>query len=73
MVTARPYIPEAHGGRTFRATHRVDTPGLPPLFTLTADDAVEAAERRGASAVYVYGRHPRTGAESWDFWRMAGD
>lgn len=64
--------PPPHSGRTYRATHRVDTPGLPPLFCLREEDALGACEERGGvSSVYLLVRHPRTGAESWDFWRTA--
>jgi hypothetical protein len=56
--------------RPYRATHRVDTPGLPPLYCLREQDALEAAaERGGTSAIYLHGRHARTGVETWDFWR----
>lgn len=65
------YDPSAHNhaGRTYRATHRVDTPGLPPLYCLREEDALRGAEGRGASQIYLHGRHARTGVESWDFWR----
>jgi hypothetical protein len=59
-----------HAGKTYRATHRVDTPGLPPLYCLREADALEGAEEReGKSAIYLHGRHARTGEETWDFWR----
>jgi hypothetical protein len=59
-----------HAGKTYRATHRVDTPGLPPLYCLREADAIQAAEERGGtSAIYLHGKHPKTGEESWDFWR----
>lgn len=72
-MTTPLYDPDGHvhEGRTFRATHRVETPGLPPLYALRESDALESAEGRGGtSMVFVHGRHARTGVESWDFWRM---
>lgn len=69
-MPAEPYTPaEKHPGKSYRATHRVDAPGLPPLYCLTEADALHGAEERGSAAIYMHGRHAKTGVESWDFWR----
>lgn len=58
--------------RTFRATHRVDTPGLPPLFCLREADALRCAEERGVtSSIFLHVRDRSGGREGWEFWRTA--
>lgn len=71
-MTATPYDPavHTHAGKTYRATHLVETPGLPPLYCLREADALCAAEERGSASIFIHGRHAKTGVESWDFWRM---
>lgn len=52
--------------RSYRATHRLDTPGHPPLYALREGDALLAAEQRRPtpSTIYVSDR-----AGAWSPWR----
>ena len=60
---------ETTTGKLYRATHRVDTPGLPPLYCLREQDALGAAEERGGtSAIYLHVKDRK--GEAWEFWRM---
>ena len=64
---ARPHAPTPIN---LRFTARIDTEGLPPLFVSSPERALPIAQaRRGESAIWVHQRNPRTGHETWDFWR----
>lgn len=55
----------------YRATHRVETPGRPPLYCLRETDALDAAGARApaTSTVSLLVRDDRRKTESWEFWR----
>lgn len=58
--------------KTFRVTHKLETPGLPPLFCLRARDAEEEAERRVDRGLrsHCYVMDARG---EWGYWRSWGD
>lgn len=60
--------------KLFRATHKIETPGLPTAYALRAADAVDVAEARwkqgkDRSHVYVMA----TAGSDWLYWRSVPD
>lgn len=58
--------------RTFRVTHKLETPGLPTLFCLRVGDVVQEAEQRESRGVRAHGYVWDAKRNEWGYWRSWG-